>query len=258
MADTEPPDAQASWNHAADAWSHFVRSGADYYRLLVHGPALLVACQPVRGSKVLDIGCGEGYFSRQLAHAGASVVGIDVSPEQIRFAADEETAQPLGVRYEVGDAGQLVARWTNAAFDMVTACMSVQDMSDADRVAQQVAAVLRPSGRFVFSVPHPATDTVIREWERDEQGNKVALKIDRYFASGPSTMHWNMARLKYHWRTPHVRRTLEEWSALLTTAGFIIGRLLEPRPSAEAVRQHPELDDCARVPYFLIFDTVAV
>lgn len=112
------------------------------------------------------------------------------------------------------------------------------------------------SGRFVFSIPHPATHTAYREWERDAEGAKLALRIDRYFDTGESSMHWSMPRLKYPWTTPHWRRTLEEWSMLLSGAGFLIRRLIEPRPGKEAVAQNPNLDDCARLPYFLVVDAV--
>ena len=88
---------------------------------------------------------------------------------------------------------------------------------------------------------------------RCERG-KGALKIDHYFESGPAVFHWNMARLTSHWDTPYWHHTLTEWSELLTSAGFLIRRLSEPRPTAEQVRQNPNLDDCYRLPYFLIFD----
>ena len=241
MGGSDPFDLQTGWDYAAEAWRDFVRSGADYYRLHVHGPALLSACDPVAGRNVLDLGCGEGYYSRELARAGADVIGIDVSPGQISYAREEEAAHPLGVTYEAIDARRLEERWSQPSFDMVTGCMSVQDMPDADRITQQVARLLRRPGRFVFSVPHPATDTPVREWERDESGRKIALKIDRYFGTGPSVMQWTMPRLKYQWSTPHFRRTLEEWSTLLGNAGLRIRRLLEPRPSADAVEKYPDL-----------------
>ena len=82
-ADLDPRD---SWNAGADAYVHFVDSGADYYRHLVHGPALLQACGDVRGLRVLDVGCGHGYFCRQLAAGGAVVTGVDLSDELIAAA----------------------------------------------------------------------------------------------------------------------------------------------------------------------------
>jgi 2-polyprenyl-3-methyl-5-hydroxy-6-metoxy-1,4-benzoquinol methylase len=250
----DSPDARAGWNAGADAWREFVRSGADYYRLDVHGPALLSVCQPVDGAAALDLGCGEGYFARELARRGARVTAVDVSEEQLRAAQEEEARQPLGIRYVHMDARDVAARWPAASFDRVTACMSLQDMADAPGAIAGAAGVLRPGGRFVFSVPHPATDTAFREWERDAAGRKLALRVDRYFDTGPDVMHWSMPRLKYQWFTPHWRRTLQEWSELLGGAGFLIRRLIEPRPTAEQVRANPRLEDCARLPYFLVVD----
>jgi hypothetical protein len=62
-----------------------------------------------------------------------------------------------------------------------------------------------------------------------------------------------MARLRYHWSTPCWRHTLSEWTSLVTGAGFTIRALREPRATAEQVAANPGLDDCRRMPYFLIF-----
>ncbi|MGH7468567.1 MAG: class I SAM-dependent methyltransferase, partial [Longimicrobiales bacterium] len=245
-------DSQTAWNTAADAWREFVRSGADYYRLEVHGPALLDACAPLAGLRVLDLGCGEGYFSRALAGRGAIVTALDISEEQLRSAQEQERSQPLGLQYLQLDARAIATRWPAESFDLVTACMSLQDMNAAELAVQGAASILSDGGRLVFSVPHPCTDTPVREWERDASRRKLALKIDRYFDTGESVMHWNMPRLRYEWSSPFWRRTLQQWSELLSEAGFLIRRLLEPRPTVEQVRTNPKLDDCARLPYFLV------
>jgi 2-polyprenyl-3-methyl-5-hydroxy-6-metoxy-1,4-benzoquinol methylase len=247
-------DAREAWNAGADAFIQFVESGADYYRLLVHGPALLAACGDVRGASALDLGCGHGYFSRLLARAGATVTGIDLSDSLVARAVQLEAGEPLGITYRRMDAAQTGTHWDEGSFDLVTACMSLQDMSDPAAVLSGVRRVLRREGRVVFSVPHPCTDPPVREWQRDERGQKRALGLDRYFDTGPAVCHWDMGRLKYHWRTPFRRHTLTEWSGLIRGAGFVIRSLSEPRPAAELVAVHPELDDCSRMPYFLIFE----
>lgn len=247
-------ESRAAWNEGARAWEAFVEGGADFYRHEVHGPALLSACGPVDGLRVLDLGCGQGYFTRKLARAGAAVIGVDLADELVASAREHEAREPVGARYERLGAAEASARWPAGHFDRVTSCMAVQDMAEVPRVLQGAFALLRPGGRMVFSVPHPATDTAYREWDRDLAGRKRALKLDRYFEGGPATCHWNMPRLEYHWRTPCWRYTISEWSDLIADAGFLVARLHEPRPTAEQVRRVPELEDCARMPYFLIFD----
>ena len=249
-------DVRAAWQKGAAAWDAFVESGADFYRTEVHGPALLAACGPLHEKRVLDVGCGQGFFTRELARAGAQVVGVDLSDELIARAREHEDRQPLGIEYRVLGAAAIDRHWPADSVDLVTACMSLQDMADPGAALRHAFAVLAPHGRMVCSMPHPCTDTAFREWERDAAGAKGALKVDRYFDAGPAVLHWNMARLLYAWDTPYRRHTLAQWSELIARAGFLIRRLLEPRPTGEQVRRNLDLDDCYRLPYFLIFDLV--
>jgi len=249
-------DARAAWNAAADAWDKFVESGADFYRHEVHGPALLAACEPIADLDVLDLGCGQGYFCRQLAQRGARVVGIDLAEKQIASARRHQEDEPLGIEYRVMGASEVSRRWPDRRFDLVTACMALQDMADPAAALSSAFAALCAGGRMVFSIPHPCTDTPVREWVRDQAGNKTALQIDRYFESGPTVFHWRMRRLSSHFDTPYWRHTLTEWSTLISEAGFLIQRILEPRPTPPQVHRNPELTDCYWLPGFLMFDLV--
>lgn len=248
--------ARTAWEYGAEAWRQFVRSGADYYRTALHGPALLRACEPRRGETALDVGCGEGYFARALAREGMVVTGIDITPALLAFAREQEASEPLDIRYVQASAMALASCFGAESFDLVASCMAVQDTSDPAACLAGAARLIRPKGRIVFSVPHPATDTPVRDWIRDDQRRKLALKVDRYFDTGPAVCSWTMDRLAYHWTTPCWRRTLEEWSAMIADAGLVIERMLEPRPGPEVLAVRPELDDCARLPYFLIFRAV--
>lgn len=243
-----------AWDIAAEAWDDFVESGKDYYRIEVHGPALLDACGDVAGLGILDLGCGQGWFSRQLAHAGARVVGVELSENQLANARRHEEETQLGIEYHLLDAADIGSHFPGESFDIVTGCMSINDMAEAPKALHGAHSVTKRGGRLVFSVPHPLTDPPVRGWERDEDGNKVALRIDRYFETGPWMVDWNMARLKYAWRSPQWKRTFGEWSQLLDDAGFVIKRIHEPRPTAEQVERIPDLEDCYRLPYFLVFD----
>src|SRR4051794_19528127 len=89
-------DPRDCWNAGADAYVAFVESGADYYRLHVHGPGLLSVCGDVRGRDALDLGCGQGYFARLLARGGARVTGVELSDRLVERAVAMEAAEPLG------------------------------------------------------------------------------------------------------------------------------------------------------------------
>lgn len=247
-------DARKAWNTGADAFIHFIESGADYYRLLVHGPGLLAACGPVQGLRALDLGCGQGYFSRLLAEQGATVTGVDLAEKLVARAQQLEAARPLGITYVAMDAAKLDARFQAESFELVTSCMAVHDMGEPLQALATAHRLLVPTGRFLFSIPHPCTNLPLRDWQRDMRGRKVALCLDRYFDSGPAITEWDMPKLRYAWQTPFHRHTLTEWSTMARRAGFVIRNLAEPRPSRALVAEHPELDDCARMPYFLVFE----
>lgn len=260
VADTEETavaftsdEARRAWDAGAESWDDFVESGADYYRTEVHGPGLLVACGDVSGLRVLDLGCGQGWFSRQLARHGARVTGVDVSSEMLRLARRHEADTPLGIDYVAGDAANVHSRLELSSFDLVTACMSLHDMADPLAAIRAAAHVLTARGRFVFSVSHPATETRYREWERDAAGNKLSLKIDRYFESGTGSLRWDLPPAD-GWETPRWHLTLSGWAAAIGAAGLVITGIHEPRPTASQVERRPELDDSRRLPYFLILE----
>src|SRR5215211_8690840 len=143
-------DPAAAWDAAAAAWDDFVETGLDYWRTEVHGPALLEACGDVRGRRVLDVGCGQGWFSRRLAERDADVVGVDFSAGQIANARRHEAAHPLGIEYRQQDAVLIGEQWPPESFDLVTACMALHDSPDTARILAATRQVLPPAGRLAF------------------------------------------------------------------------------------------------------------
>lgn len=137
---------------------------------------------------------------------------------------------------------------------MATSCLALQDMPDVGKVLQAVRALLRPGGRFVASIAHPCTDTPFRVWERDGGGGKRWLCIDRYFERGPLEYTWSGWGRDF--TTASFHATLEEWVGWILEAGFHLRALKEPCPTEQALRARPDLEDAARVPYFLFFDLV--
>ena len=71
---------QREWDTASDAYADAQISDLDFYRINFFGPAMLDACGNVTGLDVLDLGCGIGYFSRQMAEKNAAKVEASISP----------------------------------------------------------------------------------------------------------------------------------------------------------------------------------
>jgi SAM-dependent methyltransferase len=236
----------------ADAYAQGQASGIDYYRYEFFGPAQLALCGEVGGLGILDVGCGNGYFARGLARRGARVTGIDISPRMIEHAKQQEATESLGIEYHVLDAALLPAGFAPQSFDMVASCMALQDMPSVEKVFRGVHTLLRPGCRFVASITHPCTDTPLRVWERDQSGAKRWLCIDRYFERGSFEYTWTDWGRDF--TTEGFRAPLEDWFGWILDAGFQLRAFKEPRPTEQALRTRPDLEDAARVPYYLFFD----
>jgi SAM-dependent methyltransferase len=189
-----------------------------------------------------------------MARKGAEVTAVDVSPEMLRHAERLEAEQPLGITYIESDAARLGDIVTPASFDMVTSCLALQDMPDVPEVLGQARRALRPGGRLVVSITHPCTFTPHQKWERDQDGAKQWLCVDRYFERGPLEYPWR--GWAYEFTTPGLHAPLEDWFGWFLEAGFVLVTLREPQPSPEALNRHPDLEDAARVPYYLLLDFI--
>ncbi len=127
-------------------------------------PAMFELCDDVRGLDVIDLGCGEGYCSRELASRGAgSVTGVELSPEMVELAQSQEATLGQGVVYRQGDVAQLAD--PSGSFDLALGVfvynyVGTEAMGESFR---EVHRVLRPGGAFLFSVPHPALAFIQKE-----------------------------------------------------------------------------------------------
>ncbi|MCI4363753.1 MAG: class I SAM-dependent methyltransferase [Thermoplasmata archaeon] len=211
------------------------------------------------GCRVLDLACGNGYISRRLARAGASVVGVDLGKRILELARAREAADPLGITYLGLDAAHLDGIG-GATFDVVVANMSLMDIEDASGALREVGRVLRPGGRFVASVSHPCFDTGQAGWaiERFEYTTTVYRKVSAYRESTRCSGPWRLDDGTIV-RTPFFHRPLAWYAEELVTSGLLLRRLREPAPTPEMVGPGATQADWIRViPLHLVFEAVRV
>ena len=121
-------------------------------------PFVMDLCEPVKGYRLLDIGCGEGYVGRELLKRGAAHIhGIDISDAMIEKAEVEKQSQQLeNLTYEVRDIRGL--RDEEFQVDTVLAMFLFNYLNapDTAEVMKKAYSQLKPGGHFIFSVPHPS------------------------------------------------------------------------------------------------------
>lgn len=253
------------WERVVEAWTQFVRGGFDVYREYLNTPAMLKRIGSVRGLRILDLGCGEGYHCRLLARRGAKVTGVDATPGMIARAREEEQRQPLGVRYRTVDAARLqgIGR---GRFDIVVAFMALMDVDEWRGAILEAARVLRPGGRFVFSVPHPCFDTVfrrgrmvsgwVREGGRPHKGRALYFRVDDYFPTRPYSNLWLLRGTTTRFRGVGWHITLSDLVNALVDAGLVIRHIDEPQPTLAGMRKCPQLRKVKRVPQSIVVDAM--
>jgi SAM-dependent methyltransferase len=190
VTETSPLAAEAAaiWERKAAFWADFM--GADgnglFRNLIVPAQLKLLALQPA--DEVLDLCCGAGQFSRLVAAKVARVTGCDVSPTFIARCRDEAAKAGLAnTAYCVADATDDQAlRALGGPFDAAVCAMALMDLPVIDPLMRATHALLRPGGRLVFTVMHPAfwsTRTRLLEEQFDEPGGERverAIKVTAY------------------------------------------------------------------------------
>lgn len=245
------------WNGNAEAWTQLARAGYDIYRDHLNTPAFLAMLPDIGGLSGIDLGCGEGHNTRMVARRGARLVGIDIAEVFIRHAMEAEQSEPLGIDYRLASAVEVP--FPDRSFDFATAFMSLMDIPETDRALAEAFRVIKPGGFFQFSITHPCYDTPHRRNLRDEQRLTYAIEVGDYFRNLDGELsEWHFGAVppelkqKYpKFKVPRFTRTVSQWLNLLIETGFRIERLEEPRPSDEAVRKCPDLQDSQVVAYFL-------
>lgn len=212
---------RAEWESVADVWVGWARAaGLDsYWRF--HRDQFL-ALLPPPGRRTLDLGCGEGRLARDLTALGHEVVAVDVSPTMVAAARQAGPQIPA----LLADAAALP--FADAAFDLVVAFMSLQDIDAMERAVAESARVLDPGGRLCLAIVHPFQAAGKFASDDDDAPFVVAGSyLDRQHTV--DVLERDGIRMTF--ASQH--RPLETYSRAFEDAGLLIERLREPRTLKE-------------------------
>jgi ubiquinone/menaquinone biosynthesis C-methylase UbiE len=181
-------EVRSAWDRLAGFWDDRMQAGETWQGNLIH-PAVerLLALRP--GERVLEIACGTGDFARRMAEVGTLVLAVDFSEGMLERAR----AHGGDVEYAYADATQeqeLLKLGDEESFDAVVSNMAVMDMESIEPMVAAASRLLRPGGRFVLSILHPAFNSgnVRPTVELDPNGDTTdvySVKVSSY--GQPST-----------------------------------------------------------------------
>ena len=201
---------EPQYDSIADAFLDHAEDG--FYNAHIDRPACLGLLGDVAEARVLDAACGPGLYAEELVRRGAEVVGIDISPRMVEISAERV---PSG-QFRVHDLNKPLHWLADASVDLALCALAIEYVDDRVSALSELRRVLRPGGALVLSRLHPTGD-----WLR--HGGS-------YFETRVIEEVWSKGWAVRYWLTP-LERTCEE----LYEAGFLIERLVEPRPTEAAV-----------------------
>jgi SAM-dependent methyltransferase len=210
------------------------------YNALYERPAMLSMLPSVHGLRILDAGCGSGWYSERLLERGAIVEAIDASEAMVAYARSrfENLSPYMSERIHVqrADLGDRLP-FDSESFDGAVSPLVLHYLADWRPALGEIRRVLRDDGWLLFSTHHPAADAAL-------------FKPANYFATELVHDHWDWAG-----DVSFYRRSLTEIFRSLRDTGFVITNFVEPHPTEELRATRPDsYESLMALPQFVIVE----
>jgi SAM-dependent methyltransferase len=206
-------------------------------------PALQALLPDLRGLRVVDLGCGFGWFCRWAAEQGAAqVLGLDVSEKMLTQAAAANGG--AAITYATADLERL--ELPAGAFELVYSSLALHYVENLNGLLQSVHRALVSGGYLVISIEHPIYMAPMHpRWLVAPDGTR-SWPVDHYLVEGRRTTDW-LANgvIKQH-------RTIGTTLNLLIRSGFTIGHVEEWSPTDAQIAARPVLAQERERPMFLL------
>lgn len=228
------------WEREAENWAAWARrQPPEHDAYWEYSPAFFELVPPA-GRHTLEIGCGEGRVTRDLAARGHRVTAVDASPTLLRFAREADPES----EYVLADAAALP--FADESFDLIVAYNSLMDIQDMPRAVREAARVLEPGGRFCICVTHPLADA--GRFERREAAAPFVIsgsyfgrrRFEEIFERAGVTMTF------HGWCYP-----LEDYAKAIEEAQLLVEAIREPPQRDDVVATDPAEARWQRLPMFL-------
>ena len=188
-------------------------------------PTLRSMLPDVSGRRVVDLGCGFGWFSRWAEeHGAASVLGVDISTKMLERARSDTAGGTVDYRRADLDLLDLAP----GAHDVVFSSLTLHYVRDLRRLVSVIAGSLTPGGSLVFSVEHPIYSApTTQAFETSDAGDRV-WPLDNYLVEGERVTDWFVdGVIKQH-------RTVATYVNTVIECGLVVNRIDEFGMTADA------------------------
>lgn len=225
---------EKNYDNIADAYTRVIDEKA--FNAHLERPAMLKLIGDVRGKKVLEPGCGSGFYTAYFADNGAEVFAFDVSTKMIEFTK-KRVGNSLTVKIVKENLDSNLDFVQNDYYDMVMGSLVFHYIEDFDKLFQILGKKLKSGGELIFSTHHPANEMRL-------------FDPDIYFDTELIDDSWQFGNKKY--KMTFYRRPLEKIIMPLINSGFTITDFVEMQPTEKFAERNPEAySKVMKYPWFL-------
>lgn len=217
------------WDRIAAHRSEQIRTGQDisYKHILL--PTVLALAATLDRASVLDIGCGCGFLTEQIAPSSSYVFGIDPSNRSVELAREHCKNLP-----NTGFSTATIERYSETLdrqFSLAIANMSLTAMLELPIAIKAIAKSLQIGGNLIFTIPHPCFWPTYWKYSDDWYEYRKKLIVEAPFVISLDKSE--------DFITTHVHRPLEMYTDCFSRAGLAVIELHEPMPTHEIESMYP-------------------
>ncbi|MHB9019988.1 MAG: class I SAM-dependent methyltransferase [Minisyncoccota bacterium] len=236
-------DKKTSWGKVAGWYSDLLEKEEGTYQKDLILPNLIRLMDIKKSEVILDLACGQGFFSREFLKAGAKVIGVDVARELIHLATELTKKELPGVRSEfITSSADNLSFIKENTIDKIVIVLAIQNIDNVAGVFKECQRVLKPNGKLFLVLNHPAFRIPKQSsWQWDEKSGDQYRRIDQYLSESRIEIQMHPGD-KPEEKTISFHRPLQYYFKFLGKNGFAVDRLEEwnshkksqPGPRAKA------------------------
>lgn len=195
------------WNKIAKEYSKNQKTATNS---LINWQIIKDVLGKVENKKILDAGCGDGFFTNELYTKNADICGFDGSEKLIKIAKSEHP----NIDFCTADLTKEFP-YNNNCFDIVISSLTLMGIDNVNEFFKQANRVLKLNGKLVFTIVHPCFFHL-----GIEESSATNKKINNYYSPSTKT-------IKFWGETTHFHRPISFYSKLLKENGFVIEEIVE-------------------------------
>lgn len=212
---------ETKWDNVASWYDNYL-GGEDTYQSKVIAPNLLRMLSVKKGESVLDLACGQGYFSRLVKDQGAGVTGVDLSEKLIKIAKEKNS----DIDFVVASAED--TKLKKDFFDKVFTVLAFENIKNIDETVGEIKRVLKNNGSFTLVMLHPAFRIPqYADWGFDQKKEIQYRRVDKYLSEIKINIELNPHKGSGKTISTTFHRSLQWYTKIFKKHGFVITSIEE-------------------------------